>query len=38
MENWEVVGTIRNEGCGGCCALYFCGKLKMEVVYLGILL
>ena len=27
-----VVGTIRNVGRGSCYALYFCGKLEMEVV------
>ncbi len=27
-----VVETIRNMGCGGCHALYFCGKRREEVI------
>ncbi len=26
VENREIVRTIINVGCGGCCTLYFCGK------------
>lgn len=26
VQNGEIVRTIINVGCGGCCALYFCGK------------
>ncbi len=32
MEDREVVGTIKYVGCGGCYALYFCGKWSSEVI------
>ena len=32
IQNGKIVGTIRNVGRGGCYALYFCGKLQMEVI------
>jgi len=25
-EDRKIAETIRNMGCGDCCALYFCGK------------